>query len=144
MFTYMDKEFKRFLMKQIAKNTISVFNDEDGSDYMIPTPEVEAFIMDPKKPLSTFDDLDIVEESEFIISCRHTSIGPIPFGIYTLEYGDTTLETASAPLFSEPTNQKARDLISLARACSKKIIAQQKMAQKLNMIISTNNKMYAS
>lgn len=132
----MDKEFKRFLMELIAKNPISVFNDEDGSDYQIPAPGIEGYVINPSTPISMFDKIDVMEESDFIISCRYVLNGSIPLGVYRLEYGDMVLETASTPVFSRPTNQKARDLISLARACSKKIIMQQKMAQTRNMIMS--------
>ena len=131
----MNKAFKKFLMGLVAKNTISVFNDETGSDYQIPTPGIEGYLLNPSTPISAFDKMDIMEECDFIISCQYVLNGGVPLGVYRLEYGDMVLETASAPLFSTPKNQKARDLISLARACSKKIIAQQKMAQTRNMIM---------
>ncbi len=131
----MDKNLKQFLTKLIAKNPISVFNDESGSEYQIPAPGVEGYVINPATPISMFDKIDVMEENDFIISCEYVLTGSVPLGVYRLEYGDVVLETATSPVFSRPTTKSARDLISLARACSRKIIAQQKMAQSRNMIM---------
>ena len=131
----MNKQLKRFLMELIAKNPVSVFNDESGSDYQIPSPNVESFLFDLSTPISMFNKFDVLSEDDFIISCAYDLRGGTPCGVYELKYGDVVLETATAPILSRPTTQKARDLISLARTCSKKIIAQQKMAESRNMIM---------
>jgi len=134
----MTTEFKLFLMDLIKRNYISVFNDESGSEYSIPAKDVDFFILDPSDLTKSPDKIDELEGNDFIISCEYSVVGNIPTGAYRLEYGDTVLETATMPLMSKKPfkpSKTANDLISLARACSKKIIAQQEMAQKRNMIM---------
>ena len=123
------------MMNLIQRNYISVFNDENGSEYTIPANDVEGFLLDPSDLTKNPEQFDPLSESDFIISCQYSVVGSVPLGLYRLEYGDILLESASAPIFAKETDKTAQDLISLARACSKKIIAQQKMAQKRNMIM---------
>lgn len=118
-----------YLSALIERNYISVTNDENGSEYTIPASAFSTTI------LFILDNGYIDEDHDFKLTCQYFLEGNIPSGLYTLQYGDTILESASAPVLSRPTTQTARDLISLARKCSTKIITQQKMAQKRNMIM---------
>ena len=127
----MNKAFKLFLESLIERNYISVFNDENGSEYTIPAPAISGFLLNPNKS----DDVGALDDGDFFLTCEYFIDGNVPSGLYTLKYGDLILESAKAPVLSHTMDQTARDLISLARMCSKKIITQQKMAQKRNMIM---------
>ena len=128
----MNKSFKKFLMDLIKKGTISVFHDEAGSDYIIPGQNSIALIADMRTP----DEITELKcDDDFTVSCEFFTQSAIPYGSYKLEYGDEVLLSAIAPLFVQPKDKTARDLISLAKACSKKIVVQQKMAQQRNMIL---------
>ena len=135
-FRRMNQPLKEFLTYLIKQNYISVFNDESGSEYAIPAPMISATVFTPG---ASMNNLDALDEDDFILSCQYILDGNIPSGLYTLKYGDMILESAKTPVLSHPTSQTARDLISLARACSQKIIAQQKMAQQRNMIMGMNS-----
>lgn len=135
----MNRTLKAFLKTLIKYNYISVFNDENSSEYTIPAPDIAGFLVDPSATSSQTDDFEEFDNENFYISCEYFVEGTVPSGRYTLKYGDIVIETAQSPIFSTKKTSTARDLILLARACSKKIIAQQKMAQKRDMIMGMLN-----
>ena len=135
----MTKPFKEFLTTLINQNYISVFNDESGSEYTIPASELAAVLIDPRTLNTPSYNPEELEAGDFFLSCEYFVDGSMPYGLYTLKYGDTLLESAKTPVLSKPTNKPARDLIDLARVCSKKIIAQQKLAEARNMIMGMSS-----
>lgn len=132
----MTKRFKLFLMNQIRHNNISYVNDHNVSMYLIPANEIMYNFLDPSYLEKIQDDIDMSAPGVFAISCECSTDYGWPMGIYRIGYNDTILETTTAPLFTKKIGKPASDFISLAYACSKKVIFQQQVAQQQNMLLN--------